>query len=68
MGKPVAQNSSRFGYTAALQELGGTWTPERMDAWLTKPQKVAPGTSMTFPGLADPLDRADIIAFLSAQR
>lgn len=68
MGKPVAQNSPRFGYTAALQRLGGTWTPERLDAWLKNPREVAPGTSMAFPGLADPLDRADVIAFLSTQR
>ncbi|WP_287977455.1 c-type cytochrome [Sphingomonas sp.] len=68
MGKPVGQNSARFGYTAALQQVGGRWTPDRMDAWLANPQRFAPGTSMGFPGLADPLDRADIIAYLSAQR
>lgn len=68
MGKPVTQNSQRFGYTAALQNLGGTWTPEKMDAWLANPRKLVPGTTMTFPGLADPLDRADTIAFLATQR
>ena len=68
MGKPVGQNSARFGYTAALQQVGGRWTPDRMDAWLANPQRFAPGTSMGFPALADPLDRADIIAYLAAQR
>ena len=67
MGAPVAQVSPRFGYTAALQRVGGRWTPERMDAWLTNPQAFAPGTSMGFAGLADPLDRADVIAYLQAQ-
>lgn len=67
MGAPVAQVSARFGYTAALQRAGGRWTPARMDAWLASPQRFAPGTSMGFPGLADPLDRADVIAYLQAQ-
>ena len=68
MGAPVAGVSPRFGYTAALQRIGGRWTPERMDAWLTNPRRFAPGTSMGYPGLADPLARADLIAYLSAQR
>lgn len=68
MGQPVAQNSPRFAYTEALQQVGGRWTAARMDAWLADPRRVAPGTSMAFPGLADPLDRADVIAYLATQR
>lgn len=68
MGSGIAQASPRFGYTAALQQAGGRWTPARMDAWLTAPQRFAPGTSMGFAGLADPLARADIIAYLQAER
>jgi cytochrome c len=68
MGAPVAGVSPRFGYTAALQRASGRWTPERMDAWLANPHRFAPGTSMGFPGLADPLARADLIAYLRAQR
>ncbi len=68
MGGDVAGASARFGYTAALRQVGGRWTPARMDAWLAAPQRFAPGTSMGFPGLAEPLDRADVIAYLQAQR
>lgn len=68
MNGPVAQTSPRFAYTAALQRVGGRWTPARMDAWLADPRAFAPGTSMSFPGLADPLDRADVITYLQAQR
>ena len=35
-----------------------------MDRWLTNPARVAPGTTMGFPGIADPLERADVIAYL----
>lgn len=68
MGAEIGHTSPRFGYTAALQNVGGTWTRERMDAWLTNPQRFAPGTAMQFPGLSDPLVRADIIAYLETQR
>lgn len=67
VGKPVASNSRRFGYTGALRLAGGVWMPERLDVWLTAPAKFAPGTSMSFPGLPDPLDRADVIAYLQTQ-
>lgn len=71
MTSAIGQNSARFAYTAALQQagqrLGGRWTPARMDAWLASPSQFAPGTSMGFAGLSDPLDRADVIAYLQAQ-
>lgn len=67
MGQPVASNSPRYGYTAALRSVGGTWTPEAMDRWIADPAKVAPGTRMTIAGLPDPLDRADLIAYLQSQ-
>lgn len=68
-GKGFAQGNPRFGYTAALLsagEQGGRWDAATLDAWLAGPQRVVPGTSMRFGGIADPLDRADIIAFLQA--
>lgn len=68
MGSPIGHNSKRFSYTAALQDTGGNWTRERMDAWLANPHRFAPGTSMRFPGVADPLERADIIAYLETQK
>ncbi len=62
----VGHNSQRFGYTAALQSVGGRWSCARLDRWLTNPAAFVPGTSMRFPGLRNGLDRADVIAFLYA--
>lgn len=67
VGKPLASNSRRFGYTGALRSVGGVWTPEKLEAWLAAPSKFAPGTSMRFSGLPDPLDRADVISYLQTQ-
>lgn len=65
-GKP-AERRSRYAYSAALRRVGGTWSFDRLDAWLTNPAAFAPGTSMAFGGLSDPRDRADVIAFLASQ-
>ena len=53
-----------FDYSAALKKLGGKWTYANLDRWLTDPQKVAPGTRMTFPGIPNNPTRADVIAYL----
>lgn len=66
-GHPMGRNSSRFGYTAAMSEAGGRWDARTLDAWIANPRKLVPGTSMQFAGVADPLDRADIIAYLKRQ-
>ena len=67
VGAPIARRRERFAYTAALRRVGGLWDRNRLDAWLAGPQVFAPGTSMTFGGLADPRERAAVIAYLEAQ-
>ena len=44
----------------------GKWTKERLDAFLTSPQTVIPGTAMTFKGVSDPVQRTAIINYLAA--
>lgn len=67
VGAPVAGRRPRYNYTSALRAFGGTWSFERLDAWLTDPRALVPGTAMVFPGLPDPQDRADLIAYLARQ-
>jgi len=55
---------SDFKYSNALADLGGTWTYENLDAYLTSPKDYAPGNKMAFAGLKKPEDRADLIAWL----
>ncbi len=55
-----------FGYSGTLAGLGGVWTPEELDAFLTKPSEYASGTTMSFPGLKKIADRADLIAYLAS--
>jgi cytochrome c len=53
-----------FNYSAALKSHQGPWTYEELDKWLAKPAAYAPGTRMTFMGVKDPKERADIIDYL----
>ena len=54
-----------YTFSAALQAKGpGKWTYDELDKWLTKPAAYAPGTKMTFAGVTDPKQRADVIDYL----
>ncbi|MES2042630.1 MAG: cytochrome c family protein [Pseudomonadota bacterium] len=55
-----------FAYSEADKNSGITWTPEKIFQFIEKPQRVMPGTKMTFAGLGDAQKRADIIAYLKA--
>jgi cytochrome c len=64
VGRPVASVPG-FNYTAALKKVGGNWTFDTLNKWLTKPSAYAPGTAMTFAGLPNEKQRADVIAYLN---
>ncbi|WP_404400022.1 c-type cytochrome [Pelagibacterium halotolerans] len=69
VGRPIA-NHEGFAYSdalASLGEAGDSWTYENLDAFIESPRNFAPGTKMTFAGLSNPEDRANLIAFLREQ-
>lgn len=66
LGKPHGHVPG-FAYSAALKAVPGNWDFAGMDAWLTSPRKYAAGTKMTFAGLSDPQERANVIAYMNAQ-
>lgn len=57
-----------YPYSQALKSAGGTWTPERLDAFLKNPMATYPGTAMAFGGLAKDADRKAIIAYLASTK
>lgn len=54
-----------FGYSATLAGMGGDWTPENLSGFLENPRSYAPGTSMSYSGMKDAEDRANLIAYLA---
>ncbi|MDF0600770.1 cytochrome c family protein [Psychromarinibacter sp. C21-152] len=53
-----------FNYSGALEEAADVWTPENLSAFLEDPSGYAPGTRMSYNGMDDIEDRADLIAWL----
>jgi len=57
--------STGFTYSPALKKSGLTWTQANLDAFLTNPQKLVPGTRMVV-SISNPKDRADVVAYISS--
>lgn len=64
MGAPIAGHAPGFDYSSALKEVGGQWTYEAMDEWLASPRGFANGTKMSFAGLSNPEERANVLLYL----
>ncbi len=51
-------------YSPALKSSGIVWNDDTLDEWIKDPQHFIPGNTMTFPGMKDARQRADLLAFL----
>lgn len=65
VGRPIAGGG--FPYSDALKAIGGTWSFEALNSWLTNPRKFAAGNKMTFAGLGNPEERAAVLVYLNSQ-
>jgi cytochrome c len=54
-----------FSYSAANKASGIVWSDEKLFQYLENPQRVIPGTKMTYTGVKDPQQRANLIAYLN---
>ena len=59
-----AGTAEGYSYSDAMKNSGITWGDEILHKYLEKPKDVVPGTKMAFPGLKEPQDRDDVIAYL----
>ena len=53
-----------FNFSQAMKAKGGKWTFDELFKFLDDPRGYIPGTAMTFAGIKNPQQRADVIAFL----
>jgi cytochrome c len=53
-------------YSEPLARATVQWDERTLDRWLEDPAVVVPGNLMTFPGMKDPGQRADLLAYLKA--
>jgi len=56
-----------YAYSTALKGWGQTWTTANLDQYLAKPAAVVPGTKMLV-GVANPQQRAAVVAYLASQK
>ena len=63
VGRPSGSVTG-FKYSAANQGAKLTWDIATLDTYLTNPREKIPGTTMTFAGLKNETQRADVIAYL----
>jgi cytochrome c len=66
LGGPSAHKED-FNYDDAIKNLKITWDFQHLDQFITNPKKFAPGTKMSFPGLAKAQDRANLLRWLRDQ-
>ena len=64
VGRPKASHGG-FTYSDAMKAKGGNWTLEDLAAFAHKPKEFVPGTKMMFPGIAEPADLSDLLAYLN---
>jgi cytochrome c len=62
--RPAGAAEGYGRYSPELKSAGFEWSPSVLDAWVEAPEKMVPGTYMSFPGIPDPEVRADLVAFL----
>ena len=66
-GEGIGSGRGGYAFSDGLKGKGGNWDFASMNAWLTSPSAFAAGTKMSFAGLSDPQERANVMAYLNAQ-
>lgn len=63
-GKVAGKQEGFEYYSETFREAQFVWTPELLWLWLADPLAMFPDTTMMSRGVADPQDRADLVAYL----
>ena len=66
VGAPVGKHPG-YTYSSAMEKKGGDWTIDALNDYLYHPREVVPGTKMSFVGIKDDQERADLVAYLNQQ-
>ena len=63
----MGKHAAGFAYSSDLSGHGGNWDFANLNEWLAAPKKFASGTKMSFAGLGNAEDRANLIVYLNNQ-
>jgi cytochrome c len=62
-----AGSTPGYDYSAAMKRSKIVWGERTLDRFLADPLKALPGTAMTYAGVPDARERADLIAYLKTR-
>jgi cytochrome c len=60
----AAGSVPNFDYSPAMKNARIVWDARTLDRFLASPLQMVPGTAMTYDGVPDAAERADLIAYL----
>ncbi|WP_253189197.1 cytochrome c family protein [Brevundimonas sp. LM2] len=63
----TAGSIADYNYSAANKASGKVWNEQTLFEYLEDPRAYIPGTKMSYVGLKNPQQRADVIAYLKTQ-
>jgi cytochrome c len=63
-GRRAGSSASFSRYSSALKSANIVWNDKTLDQWIDDPQHLVPDNQMTFAGIKDARQRADLLAFL----
>jgi cytochrome c len=64
VGRKRATREDFSGYSEAMKAKGGEWSFADLAGFVHSPKGWLPGTKMLFPGVAEPGDVADLLAYI----
>ncbi|SRR6266576_1377509 len=64
VGNKKAHLGNSFNYSKAVLERGGKWGYEELFAFLKNPKAYIKGTRMSFAGISNPQEIADLVSYL----
>ena len=64
----AATTVPNYTYSQAMKDWGKDkkWDAQQLDAWITNPRKLVATTKMSYVGMGDANDRANLIAYLQS--
>jgi cytochrome c len=66
-GRKAGSLSSFDRYSPALKSSNIVWNDKTLDEWIEDPHHLVPDNQMTFAGIKDARQRADVLAFLKQE-
>jgi cytochrome c len=57
-----------YEYSPAMKQSGIVWNEKTLNRFLADPLKTVPGTTMTYAGVPEVQDRANLVAYLKLQK